>query len=251
MVGVSVPVVEAERVAVRIRRRAVVHSADLVSSVGVTGLVGPNGAGKTTLLRALATALPVGGGRLRIFGADTQTVRDLSEVRRRIGYAPQHPMVLRHLRVAEQVAYLGWMKGLSTKEAMQRARAVLERVDLADRAESRTRSLSGGMLRRLAIAMALVNDPHLLLLDEPTAGLDPDQREQFRVLVTELGRERAVLLSTHLLDDVASVCSQVVVLVGGRTVFHGTVDALAAAAPNGSATPTVYDGYAALTGAQR
>ncbi|MEQ4305082.1 ATP-binding cassette domain-containing protein [Plantactinospora sp. B6F1] len=245
----SDPIVDLRDAEIRIRRRTVVYSVDLKLSTGVTGLIGPNGAGKTTLVRALSTAIPLQGGTLQLFGEDARATHKLDDLRSRIGYAAQQPLVLSHLSAIDQVAYVGWLKGLTNAAAMRKAKIVLEQVELADRAQSRTRALSGGMLRRLGIAMALVNDPDLILLDEPTAGLDPDQRERFRALVSELGRNHAVLLSTHLLEDVASVCSNVVVMLGGRSIFQGTVDALAARAEvAGEQVPTVHGGYAALTG---
>jgi ABC-type multidrug transport system ATPase subunit len=244
-------VVSASGLDVRVGRHVVIHDLDLRLRGGVLGLLGPNGAGKTTLIRALATALPVAGGELRLFGVDVRRPGGrLREVRSRIGYAPQSPLVLRHLSVAEQVEYAGWLKGLDATASSRRRQTVLEQVRLTDRAATRTGSLSGGMLRRLGIAMALVAEPDLLLLDEPTAGLDPEQRVAFRNMVTELGRSATVVLSTHLIEDVVSVCPAVVVLAGGRTVFSGTPEALAAKATRISDGRTpVEAGFSAVTGA--
>jgi ABC-2 type transport system ATP-binding protein len=241
----------AEDVVVRIGRRDIVRGVDLALRPGVTGLLGPNGAGKTTLIRALATALPIAAGTLRLFGTALPCRdRDLREIRRRIGYAPQLPLVLRHLTVLDQVAYAAWLKGLTPRAGAARARLVLEHVDLADRAHDKTRTLSGGMLRRLGIAMALVGEPDLLLLDEPTTGLDPEQRVAFRRLVHRLGETRTVLLSTHLIEDVVSLCARIVVLAGGRVVFDGTADGLAerASAEHRDGRSPVEAGFRAVTG---
>ncbi|MDQ1306259.1 MAG: type transport system ATP-binding protein [Actinomycetota bacterium] len=213
----------------RIRRRAIVRGVGLRWGAGVRGLLGKNGAGKTTLIRTLATALSPSAGTLEILGTDVASRRDLPGLRRRIGYAPQHTPILRHLTVRDQVAYAGWLKGVSADSLSERVEVVLEQVDLADRAGSRTRSLSGGMQRRLAVAMALVADPPVLFLDEPTAGLDPTQRIMFRRLVGRLGSERLVVLSTHLIEDVVAACQEVTVLHAGQVVFEGSPQDLAGA----------------------
>jgi ABC-2 type transport system ATP-binding protein len=252
-------VIDASDLRVRIGRHEIVHDVDLQIGTGTTGLLGPNGAGKTTLLRALATALPVAGGSLRLFGTDVSGARigrsraGLQALRRRIGYAPQLPLVLRHLTVLDQVRYAGWLKGLDVGAASLGALHVLKMVDLADRAPDRTKTLSGGMLRRLGIAMALVGDPELLLLDEPTAGLDPDQRVAFRDLARRLGQTRTVLLSTHLIEDVAAVCDRIVVLAAGRTVFDGTAEDLAQRAPGPTrfGRSPVEAGFSAVTVGER
>jgi ABC-2 type transport system ATP-binding protein len=236
---------------VRIGHREIVRGIDLALDTGVTGLLGPNGAGKTTLIRALATALPAAAGSLRLFGTALPCRdRELREIRRRIGYAPQLPLVLRHLTVLDQVAYAAWLKGLAPRVGAARARMALAQVDLADRAADKTRTLSGGMLRRLGIAMALVGNPDLLLLDEPTTGLDPEQRVAFRRLVHRLGATRTVLLSTHLIEDVVSLCARIVVLAEGRIVFDGTADGLAgrASAVDVDGRSPVEAGFFAVTG---
>jgi ABC-2 type transport system ATP-binding protein len=247
--------IDAHGLRVRIGRHEIVHHVDLRIGTGTLGLLGPNGAGKTTLLRALATALSTADGSLRLFDTDVSGSRvrrssaALRAVRRRIGYAPQLPLVLRHLTVLDQVRYAGWLKGLDVGAGSLGAQRVLKMVDLADRAADKTRTLSGGMLRRLGIAMALVGDPDLLLLDEPTAGLDPDQRVAFRDLARRLGQTRTVVLSTHLIEDVAAVCDRIVVLARGRTVFEGTPDALAqqATTPPRFGRSPVEAGFSALT----
>jgi ABC-type multidrug transport system ATPase subunit len=210
--------------------RTVLDAVDVDVMPGVLGLLGPNGAGKTTLLRVLATALWPAAGEVSLLGTSVSrrmSDRALREVRARVGYLPQRVPVLPWFTAAEFVAYVGWAKGMSSSRARTRAYELLEVVELADRADDRIRSMSGGMVQRVGIAQALVNDPDVVLLDEPTAGLDPRQRVQFRQLVHEVGRRSAVVLSTHLVDDVGPACDRVVVLDRGRTVFEGDADALA------------------------
>jgi ABC-2 type transport system ATP-binding protein len=244
-------IIDGRAIAVRVRRHTIVHDVDIqMRSNGVLGLLGANGAGKTTLMRALATAIPTTGGELRLLGVDVRNdVRKLREVRAQIGYAPQQPLVLRHLSVFDQVAYAAWLKGMKGGSADARARIALEEVDLTRNANTKTRNLSGGMLRRLGIAMAMVANPQLLLLDEPTAGLDPEQRVRFRESIARLGNEKAVVLSTHLVEDVASLCSAVVVMAGGRSIFSGSPAELAKRA-DGSTDDVagITAGFAQITG---
>lgn len=226
----TTPVVSARELRVRVGRREVLNGLDLDVSVGVHGLLGRNGAGKTTVLRTVATLLRPSSGSLTVFGdAVPRGGSALREQRARIGYSPQLPAVLPQLTVHEQVTYAGWLKGMSTTDASLAALDALAVVRLADRRDERVRGLSGGMVKRLSIAMAITARPELILLDEPTAGLDPEQRVVFRQVVAELGRSAAVVLSTHLIEDVLAVCGQVTVIRSGSRVFHGTPAAMATA----------------------
>jgi ABC-2 type transport system ATP-binding protein len=190
---------------------------------GITGLLGPNGAGKTTLIRILATLLAPSAGEVRVNGWQAVDPRDRVEIRRRLGYLPQDLGLYPRFTVFEFVDYLAILKELDDPaERHRRVRAALEAVQLEDLAGSKIRTLSGGMRRRVGIAQAIVADPELLLLDEPTTGLDPEQRMRFRRLIAGLGEHRTVVLSTHLVEDVAAVCTQVVVLWQGRVRFMGT-----------------------------
>jgi ABC-type multidrug transport system ATPase subunit len=218
---------------------------------GVHGLLGPNGAGKTTLMRALATVLPVVGGELHLLGRPVRKGTDLREIRRELGYLPQAFGFYPRFTVREFVEYMAWMKKMPDRDIPAAVQRAVERVGLADRAESKLRTLSGGMLRRAGIAQAIVHDPRILLLDEPTAGLDPGQRVGFRNLLREIGVDSCVLVSTHLVEDVSAACSKVVIMAAGREVWHGTPDGLVAA----GGTTDVGDspserGYSAILGAQ-
>jgi len=195
---------------------------------GVTGLLGPNGAGKTTLMRMLATVLAPTEGQLRLLGLDPADPEQRTDIRRRLGYMPQEPGLHRHFTAFEFVDYVAILKELTERRSRHaEVRRVLDVVGLADVSQRKVRALSGGMRRRVALAQAFLGDPDFLVLDEPTAGLDPEQRLRFRELVSELARGRIVLLSTHQTEDVAALCRHVVVLDGGSTCFSGTPRELA------------------------
>jgi ABC-type multidrug transport system ATPase subunit len=205
-----------------------VAGVDLRTGPGVFGLLGPNGAGKTSLLRIMATAMPPSSGSLRLLGRDPGSYGPCREIRRRLGYLPQNPGYYPGFTVTEYVEYFALLKEVPTSRVSAAVAAAIDRVELGDRRKSRLRTLSGGMLRRAGIAQAIVNEPELLLLDEPTAGLDPQQRVAFRALLRDLGERATVVVSTHLVEDVAAACAQVALMDRGRIVFHGTPDALAA-----------------------
>jgi ABC-2 type transport system ATP-binding protein len=195
---------------------------------GVTGLLGPNGAGKTTLLRLVATVLAPDAGRLEVLGHDPATHRGRLEIRRRLGYLPQEPGFYPNLSAFDFVDYVAVLKELTDRRARRdEVRRVLDLVDLGDVAHRRIKALSGGMRRRVAIAQALLGRPELLGLDEPTAGLDPEQRLRFREIVSRVAEEHTVILSTHQTEDVAALCQRVVVVDGGRIRFDGTTAELA------------------------
>ncbi|GGX47894.1 ABC transporter ATP-binding protein [Streptomyces fructofermentans] len=198
---------------------------------GVTGLLGPNGAGKTTLLRVLATALPPDRGALTVLGHDPSGPAGRQEVRRALGYLPQTPGFHPDFTSFAFVDHVAILKEMTDRAARHReVRRVLDAVDLRDVRGTRIRRLSGGMRQRVALAAALVGDPGFLVLDEPTVGLDPEQRMRFRELIATAGEGRTVLLSTHQTEDVAVLCNRVVVMAAGRVRFEGTPAELTARA---------------------
>jgi ABC-2 type transport system ATP-binding protein len=198
---------------------------------GVTGLLGPNGAGKTTLLRVLATAVPADRGTFTVLGHDPGTARGRQEVRRRLGYLPQTPGFHPDFTAFEFVDYVAILEELTDGAGRHReVRRVLDEVALGDVRGKRIRKLSGGMRQRVALAAALVGDPGFLVLDEPTVGLDPEQRMRFRELIAGAGEGRTVLLSTHQTEDVAMLCHRVVVMAAGAVRFDGTPAELTARA---------------------
>ena len=194
---------------------------------GIIGLLGPNGAGKTTLLRTLATAIPPRSGTIIINGVNVSTERGARQVRDDVGYLPQHFGSDPHMTVTDFVQYAAWMRGVAANQRQRAVDETLGMVDLTGQRRTKMRALSGGMRQRAGIAWAIVGRPRLVLLDEPTVGLDPRQRLQFRKIVTSLS-DTIVVLSTHLIDDVEAICDRVVVMHSGAATFDGTVDQLAA-----------------------
>jgi ABC-2 type transport system ATP-binding protein len=204
---------------------------DLEIGPGVTGLLGPNGAGKTTLLRCVATALAADAGHLRILGYDPRDAGERTEIRRRLGYLPQEPGFYPHFTAFDLLDYVAILKEITDRRQRRReVRRVLDLVDLTDHAKTKVRKLSGGTRHRLGLAQALLGDPRLLVFDEPTVGMDPEQRMRFRALVSRLGETRTVVLSTHQTEDVSALCERVVVVHHGRVAFDGTPAGLAALA---------------------
>ncbi|WP_432054828.1 ABC transporter ATP-binding protein [Streptomyces sp. bgisy022] len=225
------PAVSASGLSLRYGGTRALDDVSLTLSTGVTGLLGPNGAGKTTLLRVLATAVPADRGAFTVFGHDPATSRGRQEVRRALGYLPQTPGFHPDFTAFEFVDYVAILKELTDRSARHReVRRVLDEVGLGDVRGKRIKKLSGGMRQRVALAAALVGDPGFLVLDEPTVGLDPEQRMRFREVIARAGEGRTVLLSTHQTEDVAMLCRRVVVLAAGTVRFEGTPAELTARA---------------------
>ncbi len=197
---------------------------DLALAPGITGLLGPNGAGKTTMLRILATALAADRGSVRILGEDPTTTDGRVAVRRRLGYVPQETGFPRGFTAFAFVDYLAILKEWTDLPSRhEEVRRVIDQVGLTDVATKRVSALSGGQRRRVVLAQALLGRPDLLVLDEPTAGLDPAQRGRLRDVLGRAGETSTVVISTHQTEDVAALCERVVVLDGGRILFDGTV----------------------------
>ena len=202
---------------------------DLSFGTGLFGLLGPNGAGKSTLMRIICTLLPPTAGRVSVCGHDV--TRDRRAVRALLGYLPQDFGAWRLHRVEEVLDTLAQLSGmLDTKKRRARIAEVLDQVGLADVAHRKVKKLSGGMVRRLGVAQALVHEPRVLVVDEPTVGLDPEERLRFRQLMSGLGRERTILLSTHIVADLGAGCREMALLDAGRIVFQGPPSELLAQA---------------------
>ena len=188
---------------------------------GVVGLLGPNGAGKTTLMRMLATLLEPSGGTALVDGHDIRY--DKPAVREILGYLPQDFGLYPSLSVSECLDYMGLLAGLGNrKQRRARVDEMLERVNLTEFRHRKVGALSGGMKRRLGIAQAIIHEPRLVIFDEPTAGLDPEERIRVRNLLSELGGNRTIILSTHIVADVASTAQKITVMKQGAAIFHGT-----------------------------
>lgn len=195
---------------------------------GIVGLLGPNGAGKSSLMRVLSTLARASSGRVLWRGEDI--ARKPDGLRAELGYLPQDFGVYDALSAREFLSFLAAVKSLPARTVGERIEACLDMVGLGDDADRRLGGFSGGMRQRVGIAQALLNDPKLLIFDEPTVGLDPEERQRFRHLLAELAGERLVILSTHIVSDIESSAGDLAVLVKGRLRFHGTPEALLAAA---------------------
>jgi ABC-2 type transport system ATP-binding protein len=237
----------------RFGRTQAVAGVSLQAGAGVFGLLGPNGAGKTSLLRMMATVLPPTSGRLRLLDRDPGSYGPRREIRRRLGYLPQNLGYYPGFTVAEFVEYFALLKDMPPGQVPRAVAAAVEHVGLGDKARTKLRTLSGGMLRRVGIAQAIVNGPELLLLDEPTAGLDPEQRVSFRALLRDLGQRATVVVSTHLVEDVGAACTEVALMDAGKMVFHGTPDELTARGDGSGAAgdAPLERGYSAVLAAAR
>ncbi|CCH32644.1 ATP-binding cassette domain-containing protein [Actinosynnema sp. NPDC047251] len=198
------------------------HRLELDFRSGVTAVLGPNGAGKSTLLGLLSTALRIQRGSVSVGGVDS--ARDRRRYRDLLGFLPQHFTMPGNLTVAEFLTLTAWQRMVPRRKRADAVDVALAAVDLSSRRDQKISTLSGGMHRRVGIAQAVVNQPEVLLLDEPTVGLDPRQRRVLRHLIVSLGRQRAVVLSTHLTEDVAAAADRVVVLDEGEMRFDGTVE---------------------------
>ena len=236
----------------RFGRNQAVAGVDLEAGPGVFGLLGPNGAGKTSLLRMMATVLPPSSGRLRLLDRDPGSYGPRREIRRRLGYLPQNLGYYPSFTVVEFVEYFALLKEMPAVRVPRAVASAIEQVDLGDKAKAKLRTLSGGMLRRVGIAQAIVNEPELLLLDEPTAGLDPEQRVAFRSLLRDLGQRASVVVSTHLVEDVGAACTEVALMNQGKIVFRGTPDELTARGEgHGVGDAPLERGYSAVLTAAR
>ncbi|MCX4983431.1 ABC transporter ATP-binding protein [Streptomyces sp. NBC_00572] len=250
------PAVAVSGLTVRHRRTVALDRLDLSLGPGVHGLLGPNGAGKTSLIRVLATVAAASSGRVELLGGDATSHRERTGIRRRLGYLPQEFGYYPAFTVREFVAYVAWLKEVPADRVPAAVERAVRRVGLGDRIDAKMKTLSGGMVRRAGIAQAIVNEPELLLLDEPTAGLDPEQRVDFRSLLRELGTEATVVVSTHLVEDVAAACTEVALIEAGRLAFQGTTAELTALGgesteANDSTTHAVERGYTAALRAHR
>ena len=224
--------VELTGVGKRYGRTRALMDVDLAFGRGVTGLLGPNGAGKTTLLRIVATSIAADSGEVRLLGHDPhRSHAEVTAVRRDLGYLPQELGYPSDMTAFGFVEYVAVLKEWNDRERRtQEVRRVLAAVGLADRASVRISRLSGGQRRRVGLAQALLGDPRLVVLDEPTTGLDPAQRADLRRTLSALGHRSTVLLSTHQTEDVAALCERVVVLAGGTVRFDGAVTDLVSTA---------------------
>lgn len=214
-----------------------VNNLSYTMDTGVYGLLGVNGAGKTTLMRMLCTLLTPTSGTITWDGQDIFSLG--SAYRNLLGYLPQDFGYYPDFSVQDYLLYIASIKGLRPATARQRMQSLLDQVGLTQVRRQKMKKLSGGMKRRAGIAQAMLNDPKILILDEPTAGLDPKERIRFRNLISELAENRLVLLSTHIVSDVEYIADQILLMKDGSLVHHGTSQQLLAAPPTQVWTCTV------------
>lgn len=190
---------------------------------GMFGLLGPNGAGKTTLMKILAALLVKTDGKVTVCGVDVENSR---QIRSMTGYLPQDFSMYGNMNAYEALDYLAVLSGMGRSERRVKVPEVLEKVNLLEKRKTRVRSMSGGMKRRLGIAQAIIHDPRVIIVDEPTAGLDPEERVRFRNLLCEIAKDRIVLLSTHIVGDIEAACENIAVLNQGKICFQGRISEL-------------------------
>ena len=206
-------------------KKQALRDINLTIETGMFGLLGRNGAGKTTLMKVIATLLPRSEGEVSVCGRSTLRPR---EVRKIVGYLPQDFSMYPNMTVYETMDYLGVLSGLSRAKRRQRIPELLSQVNLQGDRRKKVKALSGGMKRRLGIAQAILHNPKVLIVDEPTAGLDPEERVRFRNLLCEIAQERIVILSTHIVGDIEATCEDIAVLDEGSVIYQGTVTELIA-----------------------
>ena len=207
----------ADRVTKQYKNKIAVDRMSFTLTRGVTGMLGANGAGKTTLMRLLCGILVPTGGTVTFDGMDVGS----EEYRDILGYLPQEFGYYPEFTGRDFLLYMSAMKGLAKRDALRRTEELIELVGLGDASVKRVRTYSGGMKQRLGIAQALLNDPQVLIMDEPTAGLDPQERIRFRDLIAEIGQDRIVLLSTHIVPDLAHIADRLMIMKDGQLLWRG------------------------------
>ena len=204
-------------------KKQALSNVNLTIEQGMFGLLGRNGAGKTSLMKILSTLLQKKDGSVTVCGVPIENAK---EIRRIVGYLPQEFSMYPTMSVAEAMDYLGILSGIKTKERKKRIDLLLKKVNLTEHKSKKVKALSGGMKRRLGIAQVLLNDPKVLIVDEPTAGLDPEERIRFRNLLCDVAENRIVILSTHIVGDIEATCENLAILNDGSILYCGTVSEL-------------------------
>ena len=207
----------ADRITKQYKNKIAVDRMSFILTAGVTGLLGANGAGKTTLMRLLCGILVPTSGIVTCDGMDVDT----EEYRDILGYLPQEFGYYPEFTGRDFLLYMSAVKGLQKRDALRKAEKLIDLVGLKDVARKKVRTYSGGMKQRLGIAQALLNDPQVLIMDEPTAGLDPQERIRFRDLIAEIGKNRIVLLSTHIVSDLEHIADKLMIMKEGRLIWEG------------------------------
>lgn len=205
------------------KKKQALSNVNLTIEQGMFGLLGRNGAGKTTLMKTLATLLKKQSGSISVCGI---LIENAKEIRKIVGYLPQDFSMYPTMTAIEAMDYLGVLSEIGTKERKEHIDLLLKKVNLTEHKNKKVKALSGGMKRRLGIAQALLNNPKVLIVDEPTAGLDPEERIRFRNLLCDVAEERIVILSTHIVGDIEAACENLAILNEGSILYCGTVSDL-------------------------
>ncbi len=211
--------IEIKSLKMKFKKNTVLKGIDFTFSNGVYGLLGPNGAGKTTLIRSMAGLYQPKEGQILYNG---KPIGKSKEYISRLGYLPQGFGIFKELKPIEALMLMANLKGIDKKIAEQDAKRVLEIVNLSDAVDKKVGAFSGGMLRRLGIAQALLGDPEIMIFDEPTAGLDPEERLRFKNIISRLSKEKTVIISTHIVEDIEAVCDKIIVMNDGNIVKSGS-----------------------------
>lgn len=204
-------------------KKSALENVSVTIHSGMYGLLGRNGAGKTSLMRILATLSVPSSGEISMNGIP---IKETAKIREIVGYLPQDFSFYRNMSVYGAMDYLGLLSNIPDKVRKERISALLEQVNLKENMRTKVKALSGGMKQRLGIAQALLHNPQILIVDEPTAGLDPEERIRFRNLLSEFAEDRIVILSTHISSDVESSCENIGVLDNGRMIWSGGTEEL-------------------------
>ncbi len=204
-------------------KKQALNGINLEIEKGMFGLLGRNGAGKTTLMKSIATLHSVSSGDITVCGIN---ISESSKIREMIGYLPQDFSMYSNMSAYEAMDYLGVLSGLDKKTRKERIPELLSKVNLNNNMKIKVKAMSGGMRRRLGIAQAILHNPKVLIVDEPTAGLDPEERVRLRNLLSEIADDRIVILSTHIVGDIESTCENIAVMDEGKIIFKGTVTEL-------------------------
>lgn len=201
-------------------KKQALNHVDLEISKGMFGLLGPNGAGKTTLMKILVTLIKKNSGDIEMCGVP---IEKNNKIRGMVGYLPQDFSMYGNMSAYEALDYLAVLSGMDKQQRKEKVPQMLEKVNLLEQRKTKVKAMSGGMKRRLGIAQAIIHDPKVIIVDEPTAGLDPEERVRFRNLLCEIAKERIVLLSTHIVGDIEATCEEIAVLNHGEIAFRGKV----------------------------
>lgn len=204
-------------------RQEVLSNISFSLNHGVTGLLGINGAGKTTLLNILSTLKKPSTGHVSIAGNDLSSAKGIEDARKNLGFLPQHFEVMNFSSVHDNVAYAAWAHGVPENDVEEATTRALRSVNLDEKARIKARKLSGGQRQRLGIACTIAHNPRVIILDEPTVGIDPLQRNDLRSLIEDLGKTHTVILSTHLVDDVARIAQTLLILHSGKLSYSGAI----------------------------